>query len=248
MGWGDEVMALGRAEAEFERTGRPVSIRGRTGDKRDNILWHGNPAWRYDAHDFITDGPGARPYITRWENGNRAIFNLDHKARAGKIHLTPAEYFATVIPGPYAVISPLIKDNASPNKQWGVKRWEKAIEGFPLPVYQLGVDPTHRIIGAKFFHTDTMRHAAAVIEGAAIVLANEGGTHHLAGAMRVPAVVYFGSFIPPSVSGYDYHENIGVGPYCGKWERCEHCANTMVSITPDVVKQKALHMIGVRHV
>lgn len=250
MGWGDEILALGRAERYHEATGDPVSIRAKDGKARDNILWHGNPAWSKDAKESIIDGPGARPYLLGFTADSRgdpvAHFNLKHRARAGRIHLTLAERDSVTIREPFAVISPHVKDNASRNKQWGVDRWQQVIEGFPIPVYQLG-PPTSIIAGAQHYHTPTMRDAAAVIDRAAVVLTNEGGTHHLAAAMQRPAVVIFGAFIPPSVTGYDFHANMAVETdegYCGRWGECEHCKLAMAQITPAMVKERAMQILG----
>ena len=38
----------------------------------------------------------------------------------------------------------------------------------------------------------------------------EGGFGHVAAALKMKAVLYFGGWITPNAIGYDYHENI----YC----------------------------------
>ncbi len=242
MGFGDELMALGRAEREFMRTGRPVAIVGLDGHRRANLLWEGNPAIDPGADDTIVDGPNARPYIERWE-GSRIILNMKHRARAGRVMLTKEEKeFAAGLSEPFAVVSPHIKANASVNKSWGADRWTAAIKNFPVPVLQLGPRPENIIPGAQHFTTPTMRHAAAVIARAAVVLTNEGGSHHLAASMGVPAVVVFGGFMHPKVTGYSAHENIIGDPLhvgCGKYAPCPACRNSLDKITPAMIKQAA---------
>lgn len=241
MGWGDEIMALGRVERHFLKTGRQVAIVGPAGDRRRNELWEGNPAWNPTAEDTIIDGPGARPYIERWE-GTRIILNTKHRPHAGRVFLTAEERKRCTLSGRFAVISPHIKGNASPNKSWGAKLWEQAIDGFPMPVYQLGNGGLDLIIGARFYHTPTMRDAAAVIERAAIVLTNEGGSHHLAASLQRPAVVVFGGFMHPRVTGYPQHANLiadAMHVGCGKYEPCEACRNSLDKITPAMVKHAA---------
>lgn len=260
MGWGDEVMALGRLETFHAATGKAGSIRDKNGQARENILWHNHPAWDKDAIDGIVDGGGARPYIDRWTDwkGNpQIVFNRQYRARAGRIHLTieeqrgAADQWLKKNGGTrFAVISPHIKPTASVNKDWGVTNWEQAIVKFPLPVYQLGPKNEGIIKGAQWWQTETMRDAAAVIAQASVVLTNEGGTHHLAAAMRRPAVVVFGAFISPATTGYAFHENIAVETeegYCGRYAPCEHCKNAMSQITPDMVKEKAMHILGGGH-
>jgi hypothetical protein len=150
--------------------------------------------------------------------------------------------FASSLAEPFAVVSPHIKGNASVNKSWGADRWAAAIKDFPLPVLQLGSSPFDIIKGASYFHTPTMRHAAAVIARAAVVLTNEGGSHHLAASMGTPAVVVFGGFMHPKVTGYPSHENL-VGDIthvgCGKYEPCQACRNSLDKITPSMVKHAA---------
>lgn len=243
MGLGDEIMALGLAERLFEQTGRPVSIVGMTEAPREHDAWRGNPAWVHKGGQMLIDGGGSRPYISAW-HGRRAIYNLNYRPRAGRIHLTDQERDSCALEPPYAVVAPEIKDGASPNKAWGVKNWEAVIQDFPIPVYQLMADPKDQPIkGAIAYHTPHFRNAAAAIEKAVLVLATEGGTHHMAASLRVPAVVVFGAFVPPTVTGYEFHYNIAVETdqgYCGRWDACDHCRKALESITPSQVREKAL--------
>lgn len=242
MGAGDEIMALGRAELQHIATGQPCAILDRNGNRRDHELWHHNPAFDKNAEQTITDGSGVRPYITRWE-GNHAIYNLKYRPRAGKVHLTMKEYqFCSDLDFPFAVVSPTIKDNASPNKDWGEDRWEEVIDGFPLPVLQLGPEGTEVLPSAVLYRTPTMRHAAAVVARSAIVLTAEGGIHHLAASMSRPAVVVHGGFTPPEVTGYKTHVNLTGNTNhtgCGKWEACPLCMKALDRITPAMVKEAA---------
>lgn len=243
MGLGDEIMALGRAETIYEETGKPVSIVTMTEAPRTHPAWEGNPAWDQHAGKKIIDGGGARPYIKSW-HGRRAIFNLDYRPRAGRIYITDQEREQVTLKPPYAIVSPELKKGASPNKDWGRKRWEEVIKDFPIPVYQLCPDDSVKpIAGAIPYKTESFRLAVAAIERAAVVMSAEGGTHHMAASVGVPAVVVFGSFVPPQVTGYDFHYNIAVETehgYCGNWNPCEICKESMKSIKPEFVREKAI--------
>lgn len=249
MGWGDEIMALGRLELYHAATGQKGAILNDIGLPRDNVLWHGHPAWEPKGTSGIKDGAGCRPYIKQWSQWNgqpRLVFNEAYRPRAGRIHLTNRERLVSAISGLYAVVSPTIKDNASVNKQWGVEKWEQVIAGFPIKVYQLGAEGTKPIKGARHFFTPTMRHAAAVIEGAALVLTNEGGMHHLAASFKRPAVVVFGAFAHPLVTGYPFHTNLAVETqegYCGRYAPCDHCKEAMAQITPAMVQLEATKIL-----
>lgn len=246
-------MALGRAERLFEATGRRVAIchvdsAWEHADKkpRDHDAWHGHPAIDAHADQQVVDGAGCRPYIHHWK-GRQVFFNHDYRPRAGRVRLTDSEWDFQPVTGPYAVVAPHLKDGASPNKSWGVTRWEAVIKDFPIPVYQLESSDDARIIaGAQAIITPTFRHALAVIGRAAVVLCNEGGTHHMAASMRVPAVVFFGSFTPPLVTGYGFHYNMAVDTpegYCGRWDACPHCCAARGRVSVEDVRSKALLMV-----
>lgn len=244
MGIGDEIMALGLCERASEQTGNPVSIVGMYGNPRDFDIWHGNPHWNYNAQQKITDGGGSRNYIEGWK-GRQAIYNLNYRARAGRIHLDKSHrnFANEYCNKPFAVISPRIKKGASPNKDWGENKWAEVIKEFSIKVYQLSPDKNEKPIdGAELIVTPSVKHACAIISRAALVLCNEGGTHHMAASMRVPAVVVFGSFVPPTVTGYEFHHNLAVQTdhgYCGKWDVCKTCQESLKIITPEMVKEKA---------
>jgi ADP-heptose:LPS heptosyltransferase len=81
-----------------------------------------------------------------------------------------------------------------------------------------------KIAGAKLARTPTFRHAMAVLARASLYIGPEGGLHHAAAAVGIPAVVIFGGFIPPSVTGYATHINLtGGAAACGSLKPCEHC-------------------------
>ena len=61
----------------------------------------------------------------------------------------------------------------------------------------------------------------------------EGGFHHAAAALNKKAVVIFGGFIDPLVTGYDFHNNIYVdidGSPCGSRVICKHCKDCIQKI------------------
>lgn len=247
MGLGDEIMALGRAEQIFQETGQPVKICRWGGYAREHDAWKGNPAVCSEASQEIYDCAGFRGYIKKWQ-GRRAVYDLTYRPRAGKIWLTDEEKAFCQIEGDFVVIAPTVKANASPNKDWGVQNWEAVIKGFPVPVYQLLEKETDQPIkGAIGLFTPHFRLAAAVIAKARLVLCNEGGSHHMAASMGVPAVVIFGSFVPPFVTGYPFHVNISVETnhgYCGDFDYCKECQAALKTISPDYVRQAALEVLN----
>lgn len=255
MGMGDEIMAAGRAEALFEASGAPVAIVDREGRVREHFIWQGNPAIDAASPQRIADGPHCRAYV-RWKNG-RAVFRHDHRPRAGRIYLTPREReFAdrADLPATFAVIEPHVMPPSSPNKRWPFERWAAVAEELAphIACLQLGPDDGREALPrVRRLVTPHARLAAAVIERAALAMTSEGGTHHLAAALGRPAVVIFGAFTPPLVTGYPWHANLAVETaegYCGTYQRrCEHCVAAMRTITAERVAGAARGMLAERN-
>ena len=80
-----------------------------------------------------------------------------------------------------------------------------------------------------------------------LFLGPEGGFSHAAAAIRKKAIVYFGGWIHPKVTGYDFHENIyfdhsespcGVVGY-----DCVHCDEARQNITVDNLFSKVTSIL-----
>jgi hypothetical protein len=272
MGFGDEIMAAGEALRaqlrdppslyELPRTGpRPVAILDRRGGARWHAVWEGNPriarpeqvAAGLDVQ-HIVNGPGCRPYLLS-ESRERYVFNADFRAQPGEIYLNDAELaFAAGYAGG-VVVEPFIKSTASPNKNWGWARWQALVRlGLrrrpDLEWWQLGHDGpgpgTRWLEGVRPIVTAQgpggFRQACAVLAKAEAAVLPEGGLHHAAAALGVPAVVIFGGFIAPAITGYGGHINLaaphaGLAPRqsCGLRLPCRGCAETMAAVTPEEV-------------
>jgi hypothetical protein len=252
MGIGDEIMASGHALAEHKRTGKRVKILDVAGRPRFDVMWHGLPwiAQPHERGDFATvkNGPQCRPYISYPFGRDIGQRWTDWRARdhMGAIALTPAEQrFAKVETtglgrgGRFFVIEPGIEAKSNPNKQWGAVNWAE-LAGLMiadgLTVVQLG--PAARpdwSDGIRQIRTRSFRMAAAVLARAAGAVLPEGGLHHAAAVLGVPAVVLFGGHISPEVTGYDGHVNIadrGPGSPCGRWMPCRHCRDVWQGLAP----------------
>lgn len=252
MGYGDEIMASGHALAEHKRTGKRVKILDLVGRPRFDVMWRGLPwiAQPHETGDFATvrNGPQCRPYIEypfgreigqRWTTWRAR----DH---VGAIALTAAEQrFAREETtglgkaGRFFVIEPCLDPRGNPNKQWGAANWAELVErmiGDGLTVVQLGPEVRPEwSSGVRHIRTRSFRMAAAVLARAAGAVLPEGGLHHAAAVLGVPAVVLFGGYIPPDVTGYDGHVNLadcGPGSPCGRWTPCRHCRDVWLGLLP----------------
>ncbi len=246
MGYGDEIMAAGQARPEATRCGGPVHILDRHGRPRWSDMWLGLD-WvappHHGAQGSVVNGPGVRPYLKSLSRAKGAVFT-EWRARdcPGAIVLTDEErdfaVAATAGLGAFVVVEPNLVPEANPNKQWGWERWaELAALIRDLNPVQLGPAGIRTVPGARHIETLSFRLACAVLARARGAVLPEGGLHHAAGVLGVPAVVIFGGHTDPETTGYPGHINLFTGGRaCGAWQPCQHCAAAMAAITPAEVE------------
>lgn len=253
MGYGDELIALGEAQALHRALCEPVQIVDAAGAPRWSCLWEGHAAVvppGVRARVCLVNGPDARPYIAGWDHNQpggrpRALYAAGWRAAdyPAQLTLTAEEYAhgealrAEI--GPYVVVEPHVKDDASPNKDWGADRFQDVVRSCPGVTWvQMGPEGTVVLEGVRRVVTRTFREACGILAEAALYLGPEGGLHHAAAAMDVPAVVIFGSFILPETTGYFKHYNVAAAPEhapCGRWAPCAVCRAALDSITPEAI-------------
>lgn len=102
-------------------------------------------------------------------------------------------------------------------------------------------------LGVSHIRTATFRQACGALSGAKLYIGPEGGLHHAAAALGIPAVVIFGGFIHPRTTGYDLHTNLFVGDEpCGSTNYCVHCVDAMASISVDEVFSAAIARLSAK--
>lgn len=273
MGYGDEIMAAGEAR-RLQEAGdpRPVAVLGRDGRPRWHPLWEGNPRLaRPEAVArglevrTITNGPGCRPYVdyAAMRAEFAALFPgrpFTTKRRDPRLpwrysawRATPGELYGLPqrAPGRYVVVEPHVKATASPNKDWGRARWQALVRlRRDLDWVQLGAGGSRILEGARHVATADFRAACGVLAGAAAAVLPEGGLHHAAAALDVPAVVIFGAMTSPANTGYAIHVNLfeplgGASP-CGQRVPCGHCARAMAAIRPEAVAEHLERILDAR--
>lgn len=268
MGAGDDLMAMGRAQAHYERTGQRVVIVDVYGQARWHETWALHPAIvppseaRAEHHRMV-DGPFARPSIASWkhEGGKaRAVYSDTWRARdhLGRMRLRPEELYRgldVAARGPFVLVEPRVKGTASPNKDWGVERYQQVIGLLPgVRFVQVGPEMVPEagwgLRGAEYVQTPSFRDACGILAAAAGYLGPEGGLSHAAAALRRPGVVIFGTFVSPMTTGYPFHWNltgldaisVGHAP-CGRWAACDTCARALDSIRPEDVAEAVGEML-----
>ncbi len=130
------------------------------------------------------------------------------------------------------------------NKDWGIAKYQAVADallaaGHRVVQFQYGDGSI--LAGVELVKTISFRGGLAIMANAALYIGPEGGLHHGAAAVGVPAVVLFGGFIPPQVTGYDTHTNLtgGTEEACGSLLPCQHCREAMDRIGVDEVLHAA---------
>lgn len=259
MGIGDNIMASGIARGANAR-GKKIAF----GDGK-KIRWDhnsapvflDNPNVAKPGHEHLSNlewvpfYKGSRLYNS--QVGNRWQWHPEKfKAKPGELFFQPKETeFADAWGRDFVVIEPNVPNEkgCAPNKQWSIDRFNDVARKLKFEghkVVQFGYPAAkHRLQDAVMIPTSSFRFAAAVLRNARLAILPEGGLHHAAAAVGLRAVVLFGGFIPPSVTGYDSHVNLtGGAEACGSITRCDHCVRTMEKITVEEVMSAAEEILN----
>lgn len=208
MGFGDDIMTTARVRAMHEKTPVRVLVTGLDGKPRWSEIWENNPKIARDrasAGQILRDGPGARPHLDyRRMTRDRFFFN-EIGLEPGEIFLTDAE---RALARPAIFIEPHVKPGASPNKDWGFHRFQELVKARADLRWVQCDHGSPLLEGVEVVVTSSFREACGVLSGARAAVLPEGGMHHAAAALGIPAVVIFGAYIPPSITGYDMHLNL----------------------------------------
>jgi hypothetical protein len=249
MGLGDNLMATGLARGAAQR-GKKIAF----GDGR-KIIWdkHSEPVFRNNPNVARPGSEGAlnlewsdfyaghRIYNRRV--GDRWEWNYDFRARPGEVFFSRSELvFAEKQRSGFILIEPNVPQfkSVAPNKTWSLLRYRelaRRLQGAGFKVRQFDYPGGQKLESVKAISVPTFRHALATLSRAALYVGPEGGLHHGCAAVGIRAVVLFGGFIPPQVTGYDTHVNLtGGAEACGSLQRCAHCQAAMEAISVDEVE------------
>lgn len=262
IGYGDELMAAGEAQRLYDEVFLKVAITDRHGNPRWSDVWAGNPAIATPEDvlsgasvQYIQNGLNCRPYnaavpftvqsgikFTKW----RA---RDHR---GKLYLTDAELAAGMKirarQGPYWLIEPTPKARSNPNKQWPYARFLELVRMPKSWEWVQGIHPDSiPLEGVRTVATPSFRAACGLLASAEGYVGTEGGLHHAAASLGVPAVVIFGGCMSVDVLGYPEHVNLaddGPESPCGRWTPCLHCRDAMARIEVFQVWEPIRHIVA----
>lgn len=249
MGLGDQLIGTGLAKGAKARGKRIAFGDGKKiiWDHHSEQIFRGNPNIAPPGSENDRDIEWIPFYrgnrIYNRQGDGRWIWYREFKVRPGEIYLTDDERkWAEKQGSGFIVIEPNVPEfkTVSPNKQWPTARYDKVAKLLLKSGYdvaQFVFKSGHIVPGVRQIKTPSFRHAVAALERASLYIGPEGGLHHASAAVSIPAVVLFGGFIPPRITGYDTHTNLTGGAVaCGSLHACSHCKAAMEAITvPEVM-------------
>jgi ADP-heptose:LPS heptosyltransferase len=161
------------------------------------------------------------------------------------------EFSKRIKPG-FILIEPNVPwyKSSAPNKDWGIEKYRAAAKelqsrGYEVAQFSFG---QVRLGGVRVIQVSSFREAAIALTRSRMAILPEGGLHHGAAAVGVRAVVLFGGFIPPVVTGYPSHTNLNGGfEACGSLTKCAHCRAAMEAISVETVVTAAEEILRGRH-
>ncbi len=232
MGWGDEIITTSLVKkAKEKHPNRNICV----GDGLKviwNDVFNNNPKISREVTPgclWVNCYKGVRPYITAAHN-DKLIWNKSFKVEPGEIYFSPEELHWKE--EGFVYIEPNVKKAWNPNKDWGFEKWRQVVKGLPNIRFIQGSG--EKLVEQK--NTKSFRDACALLAKASLFVGTDGGLHHAAAALGIPAVVVWGGFIGPQILGYDNHINLHSGTKsCGSKTKCDHCRDALNKITVEMV-------------
>jgi len=116
----------------------------------------------------------------------------------------------------YIVVCPVGKATFTANrKEWGLHNFQQLYDLLDQYSWvQIGAKDDPLLSGCQDARGLPIRESAAVLSQARLFVGLEGGLMHLARSVDTPAVIIYGGFIKPEVSGYDDQVQIYQKVHC----------------------------------
>ena len=202
MGYGDEIIGTGLAAGARAR-GKRIAF----GDGR-KISWGPwcQEMFRYNPNiappgsehhtnlEWINHCKGHRLYNR--QVGGTWVWNYDFRVKPGEFYFNDDETeFSRLFPAGFILIEPNVpwQKRVAPNKDWGEEKYKTTagiLNEMGYEIKQFRHKNSRRILAeAEVVDTADFRLAIAALSRASLYIGPEGGLHHAAAAVGVPAVV-----------------------------------------------------------
>lgn len=260
MGLGDNLMGSGLARG-YAAKGQKVAF----GDKV-RIIWDHHSEQIFRGNPNVAKPGAERDANCHWvpfykghriynrQKGDRWAWNYEFRAVPGEVFFNKGEVRNGQRYGDgFVVIEPEVPawKSVAPNKDWGRKNYQAVAdrlkrEGIRVVQFRHGKSEAP-LVGVDQLRTLDFRDSLAILSRAKLYVGPEGGLHHGAAAVGRAAVVLFGGFIPPQVTGYETHTNLtGGAEACGSIHTCQHCREAMAAISVEEVFSAAMERLNGR--
>jgi len=185
-----------------------------------------------------------------------AAYGLPRPEIHCEVHLTDEErtsaaHFLRDL-GPYVAIEPHTKDSFTVNKQYGFDRWQAVADGLLeagrtlVQVGEGGKPLLRGVVDATGI--PGIRRVAAVLAHADALVAPEGGLMHLADAVGTRAVIVYGGYVSPALTGYPGNVNLFSDLPCAPCGLRRNCLRNrrecLERIAPREVVEKTLRLLS----
>jgi SAM-dependent methyltransferase len=221
------------------------------------IVKHAQWVRLFEGYDALAPSPVVWaapivPEITHRDGGTHFVEAVArHRPRALPVlRPLPAEAHAWAAPYRGAVVLAPVTLQDGHNRDWLHSHWlelerQLLAAGYSVVVIAGGRDGPH-VSGFRSpaLLGEPAERVAALMRGAACVVANESGMAHLAGVLQVPAVVLAAQFKGATIHGFYPRSRVIQGPLaCSgcRWtgpqwrEACHHLCASLQSIPPETV-------------
>lgn len=182
------------------------------------------------------------------------IYNLAYRPTPAPIRLKPEEeaLAAEWSTMPFVALEPFIKTGAPPSKQWPVERFVEVARTLSreIKVYQISAPDSPALEGIPQIRPRSFRESMAYLKAARLFIGPEGGLHHATAAVGTRAVVVYGGFTSPLITGYAFHTQLtgGAEKACGtRRGMCPHCLKHLEGITVVDVLAAARRQLSLAH-
>jgi hypothetical protein len=192
-------------------------------------------------------------YYHVWDGHiGKYYWNYGFKTVAGEFYFAKDEVLGLPDESPYVMVEPNVawqRGNVNTNKDWGDNKYEQVakalMERGHTIVQCIHENSRRKISGARHVPTATFRDGMRIMAKARLFIGPEGGNHHAAAALKIPAIIVWGDWSPPQVMGYDgqIYFHGGGKEACGNTSPCPHCRATFDRITVDEVYQAAVGVL-----
>ena len=207
-------------------------------EKQQNLVWfpHYKKNLTYCKYDGLK---------------HKYIWNYDFKAKPGELFFDHPDNKVPLIKNPYIVIEPNVawQRTVNVNKDWGAGKYEKLakalLERGHIILQFIHGNSLRKISDVCYAETATFHEAIRIMSRASLFIGPEGGNHHAAAAIGIPAVILWGGWSPPETMGYKNHINLtgGATEACGITYPCSHCRRAFDNIGVDEVYEIAIKVL-----